>query len=111
MSKPSGTATSGERLRRVERESLMLQAAGESFAKHGFHASSMDEIAAAAGITKPMLYRYFGSKEGLYAAYLRTTGRELIERVRAPDTRGQSPEARLKAGLRGFFTYVDEHRA
>src|SRR5919198_792875 len=111
LGKPSGTATSGERLRRAERESLMLQAAGETFASRGFHASSMDEIAAAAGITKPMLYRYFGSKEGLYAAYLRTTGRELIERVRAPDTRGQSPEARLKAGLRGFLTYVEEHRA
>lgn len=71
----------------------------------------MDEIAGAAGITKPMLYRYFGSKEGLYAAYLRMTGRELVERVRALDTRGQSPEARLNAGLRRFLTYVEEHRA
>ena len=66
----------------------MLEAAGEAFATHGFHGSSMDEIAAAAGITKPMLYRYFGSKEGLYAAYLRRTGRELIERVRALDSAG-----------------------
>jgi AcrR family transcriptional regulator len=109
-SKPSGTPISGARLARAERERLMLQAAGEAFATHGFHGSSMDEIAGAAGITKPMLYRYFGSKEGLYAAYLRMTGHELVERVRAPDTRGQSPRARLHAGLRAFLTYVEEHR-
>ncbi len=71
----------------------------------------MDEIARAAGITKPMLYRYFGSKEDLYAAYLRMTGHELIDRVRAPETRDQSPEARLRAGLRAFLGYVEEHRA
>ncbi len=89
----------------------MLRAAGNAFAAHGFHASSMDEIARAAGITKPMLYRYFGSKEDLYAAYLRISGHELIDRVRAPQTRNQPPQARLRAGLRGFLTYVEEHAA
>lgn len=111
MSKPSGMPASGERLARADRERVMLQAAGEAFATHGFHGSSMDEIARAAGISKPMLYRYFGSKEDLYAAYLRLAGRELIERVRAPDTRDQPPRARLSAGLRAFFAYVEEHRA
>ncbi len=111
MTKRPGTATSGERLARVERERLMLGAAGETFATHGFHGSSMDAMARAAGITKPMLYRYFGSKEGLYAAYLEMTGRELVDKVRAPDTRGESPEVRLRAGLRAFLTYVKEHRA
>jgi AcrR family transcriptional regulator len=111
MSRSSGIPVSGERLARADRERLMLAAAGEAFATRGFHGSSMDEIALAAGITKPMLYRYFGSKEGLYAAYLRMTGRELVERVRALDTRGQPPEARLRAGLRAFLTYVEEHRA
>jgi AcrR family transcriptional regulator len=110
MSKPSGMPASGERLARVDRERLMLEAAGEAFATHGFHGSSMDAIARAAGVTKPMLYRYFGSKEDLYAAYLRLAGRELVDRVRAPDTRGQSPPGRLRAGLRAFFTYVEEHR-
>lgn len=110
MSKTSATSASGVRLGRAERERLMLEAAGEAFATHGFHGSAMDEIAAAAGITKPMLYRYFGSKEGLYAAYLRVTGRELIERVRAVESVGRSPETRLNAGLHGFLTYVAEHR-
>jgi AcrR family transcriptional regulator len=111
MSKSSGMPPSGERLARAEREPMMLRAAGDAFATRGFHGSSMDEIAHAAGVTKPMLYRYFGSKEDLYAAYLRMTGRELVDRVRALDTRGQSPEARLRAGLRAFLSYVEEHRA
>jgi AcrR family transcriptional regulator len=111
VSKPSGTSSSGERLGRSEREALMLKAAGEAFAAHGFHGTSMDEIAGAAGITKPMLYRYFGSKEGLYAAYLRITGEELIEGMRTAESRGQSSEARLRAGLFAFLTYVAEHRA
>lgn len=110
MSKPSGLPASGERLARADRERLMLGAAGEAFATHGFHGSSMDDIARAAGVTKPMLYRYFGSKEDLYAAYLRSAGNELVDRVRALDTRGQSPLARLRVGLRAFLTYVEEHR-
>ncbi len=89
----------------------MLQAAGDAFSTHGFHRSSMEEIAQAAGVTKPMLYRYFSSKEDLYAVYLRTTGRDLVDRVRATETRHQPPEARLRAGLRGFLTYAEEHRA
>lgn len=111
VSKPSGLPASGARLARAERERLMLGAAGEAFATQGFHSSSMEEIARAAGVSKPMLYRYFGSKEGLYAAYLRMTGRELVDGVRALDTRGQAPEVRLRAGLRAFLTYVQEHRA
>src|ERR671931_2751989 len=99
------------RLPRKEREELMLQAAGRAFAARGFHAASMDAIAAAAGVTKPMLYRYFGSKEGLYAAYVRTSGRELVDSVRAPETRGEAPEVRLRAGIQAFLGYVEAHRS
>ena len=110
MSKPSGMPASGERLARADRERLMLRAAGEAFATHGFHGSSMDDIARAAGVTKPMLYRYFDSKEELYVAYLRLAGHELIDRMRGLDTRGQPAPARLRAGLNAFLTYVQEHR-
>jgi AcrR family transcriptional regulator len=105
------TMAAGRRLRREERELLMLQAAGEAFAARGFHRASMEQIATAAGISKPMLYRYFGSKEGLYAAYVRSSGRELVESVRAPETRDEAPEVRLRAGIRAFLSYVEAHRS
>jgi AcrR family transcriptional regulator len=111
MRKPSGISSAGERLARPQRERLMLAAAGQAFASRGFHGTSMDDIAGAAGVTKPMLYRYFGSKDGLYAAYLRMTGRELIDRVRAPETRTEPAAARLRAGIRAFLGYVADHRA
>ena len=53
---------------RPVRERQMLEAAERAFADRGFHAASVDAIAEASGITKPMVYAYFGSKEGLYRA-------------------------------------------
>jgi AcrR family transcriptional regulator len=66
---------------RAEREDEMLRAAGDAFARFGFHGASMDAIAQAAGISKPMLYNYFGSKQGLYAAYIAEELSGLRERV------------------------------
>ena len=70
---PSRTVTShtpgGTRnVPRKVRERQMLEAAERAFAERGFHAASVDAIAEASGITKPMVYAYFGSKEGLYRA-------------------------------------------
>jgi AcrR family transcriptional regulator len=101
---------SPRRLRREDRERLILTAAGEAFGARGFHGSSMDDIAHAAGITKPLLYRYFGSKEGLYAAYVRMSGEGLLRTLRTAATREDPQDVRLRAGLRAFLAYVEEHR-
>jgi AcrR family transcriptional regulator len=99
------------RIPRTEREEAMLDAAGEAFARRGFHAASMDAIAAAAGISKPMLYNYFGSKQGLYVAYVERSGRGLLESMRQAGSPGSPPGDRLRAGILAFLTYVDEHRS
>ena len=75
-------ATTRRRMPRAEREDVMLHAAGQVFARSGFHDASMDDIAEAAGISKPMLYNYFGSKQGLYIAYLERSGRSLLAAMR-----------------------------
>jgi AcrR family transcriptional regulator len=95
---------------RPERERQMLEVAGQSFAARGFHAVSMDEIAEQAGISKPMLYHYFGSKEGLYVAYVRQQGGVLLAGMRDATDPGASPAERLWAGTLAFLGYVDEHR-
>ena len=51
----------------------IVDAARHRFARCGYDAASLREIAAAAGVTKPMVYYYFGSKEGLYRALLEQT--------------------------------------
>ena len=89
----------------------MLHAAGQEFATHGFHGASMDAIAQAAGISKPMLYNYFGSKQGLYAAYVERSGRALLKSMREADSRTAPAAQRLHAGILAFLTYAEEHSA
>lgn len=89
----------------------MLAAAERVFADVGFHRASMDAIAVEAGISKPMLYNYFGSKQGIYLAYLSRAGRDLVERLLAVDIPDAPTADRLAAGAEAFFGYVDEHRA
>src|ERR1700742_3186501 len=103
--------TSRRRMPRAEREDEMLHAAGEAFARSGFHDASMDAIAEAAGISKPMLYNYFGSKQGLYAAYIERSGHALLKSMREADSRDTPPAQRLYAGILAFLTYAEEHRA
>src|SRR5205807_8195990 len=93
----------------------MLEVAGRVFAAHGFHEASMDEIAKDAGISKPMIYNYFGSKEGLYFAYIELAGQRLLSRM-AEAARGVDDpyeidaERRLLAASLAFFAHVDERR-
>jgi AcrR family transcriptional regulator len=97
---------------RAERERLILDVAGPVFAEHGYHATSMDEIAAGADVSKPMLYAYFGSKEGLYLAYLQRTGGELVQRLLRAGERSRAlpAQAQLRVPVDAFLTFVEEHR-
>jgi AcrR family transcriptional regulator len=89
---------------------LILEVSGPVFARRGYHAASMDEIALEAGISKPMLYAYFGSKEGLYVAYIDRTGRELLDRLVRAGGAASRPMARLRARVTEFLAFVEEHQ-
>jgi AcrR family transcriptional regulator len=72
----AGVAAPMRRLRRAERREQLLAAATQAFARAGFAATSLDDIAAAAGISRVLLYRHFDSKTDLYRAVLdRAIGR------------------------------------
>lgn len=89
----------------------MLDAAVRVFARRGFHAASMDEIADAAGISKPMVYAYLGAKEELFVACLRQEGTRLMEAVAENALAdGLKPDEQLWRGLRGYFGFVGAHR-
>jgi AcrR family transcriptional regulator len=97
---------------RSVREQLILGVAGRVFAEGGYERASMDRIASLAGVSKPMLYAYFGSKEGLYVAYVERTGGELVQRlVQADQTDGKPPHPpRHRAVIGEFLAFVEEHR-
>jgi AcrR family transcriptional regulator len=91
------------------REELILKVAGQVFAQGGYDRASMDRIADLAGVSKPMLYAYFGSKEGLYVAYIERTGGELVQRLVRTDGI-EAGAMRLRAVIGEFLAFVEEHR-
>ncbi|HWE14317.1 MAG TPA: TetR/AcrR family transcriptional regulator [Solirubrobacteraceae bacterium] len=88
------------------REQSILRVAGQVFAEGGYDRASMDHIATLAGVSKPMLYAYFGSKEGLYLAYIERTGGELVQRLVGADAQ----TGRLRSVIGEFLRFVEEHR-
>ncbi len=98
------------RVARAEREGLMLEAAEEIFGRDGFRNASMDDIAAQSGITKALLYQYFGSKEGLYDACMeRVRGRLFDALETALHDLPPGPE-RTHVFIRTYFAFLGEHR-
>ena len=99
------------RLPRAEREQQAIAVARALFAERGFAAATMDEVAARIGVTKPLLYTYFGNKEGLYLACMEPAGEALVATVADAVRATASPADALHAGVHAFFAYVDRDRA
>jgi AcrR family transcriptional regulator len=95
---------------REVREREMLAEATGVFAAHGFHAASMDEIAQSAGISKPMLYLYFDSKEGLWRSCVAAARRRLYEAIDGAVDPDAPPDVQLWLGVQAFFAFVEEQR-
>jgi AcrR family transcriptional regulator len=92
-----------------ERRERVLAAALRRFAEVGYDTASMNAIAAAAGITKPVLYDYFPSKQELFAAVLEGIRDDLLARGAAVSTRHASREQRFRFAIEAFFRFADEH--
>ncbi|GHF56454.1 TetR family transcriptional regulator [Streptomyces mashuensis] len=96
---------------REVRERQMLDAAVEVFARRGYNAASMDEIAELAGASKPLVYLYLRSKEELFSACLERESGALLAAVKAAVDPGAPPDRRLWAALRAFFAHTAAHPA
>jgi AcrR family transcriptional regulator len=90
-------STRVRRLRRAERREQLLAAATQAFARAGYTATSLDDIAAAAGISRVLLYRHFESKSDLYRAVLDRAIRRLTAAVGTRDFTYASIDALLGA--------------
>jgi AcrR family transcriptional regulator len=88
-----------------------LLAAHALFAERGYAAVKMDEIAASVGVTKPLLYNYFGNKERLYITCMERAGDSLTATIAVAVGQTESPGDALGAGVRAFFSFLDNDRA
>ena len=98
------------RLSAEERREGILEAALAVFSRRGYHPSSIDEIAQAAGISKALIYEHFASKEELHVSLIEMYAGELFQRVAAAAAPGPDAAVRLEAGLDAVFAFVEERR-
>jgi len=95
------------RLPRAEREQQMLDTARALFAERGYADVTMDSVAAAVGVTKPLLYNYFGNKEQLFLACMKPAADALVESVVSAVQGAPDAPAALRDGIHAFFAFLD----
>ena len=95
---------------RAVRERQVLELAEALFAERGYGGASMDELARRAGVTKPVVYELFGSKEGLFGACVDRSIERLAAEIAAAVRAQDEPEARLRAGGLAFIRFAAGNR-
>jgi AcrR family transcriptional regulator len=95
------------RLPASERRAQLIEVGRTVFAKRGYEATSMEEIADRAKVSKPVVYEHFGGKEGLYAVIVDREMDYVVRRIVEAISVG-SPRERIEAASLAFLTYVKD---
>ena len=90
-----------------ERREQLLQVGRALFAEKGFDGTSIEEIAARANVSKPVVYEHFGGKEGLYAVVVDREMSDLLQRLTHSLSSGHPRELAEQAAL-ALLTYIEE---
>lgn len=106
---PSRARRPRTRMTAAERREQLLEIARELFAERGFEGTSVEEIAARAGVSKPVVYEHFGGKEGAYAVVVDRETKTLHTAIRdALSTQGAGSRELLERGAMALLRYIDE---
>jgi AcrR family transcriptional regulator len=110
LSTDRGPAT--KRLSGEERRSQILAVAAELFASHGFRSTTMDDVAEAAGITKPVVYQHFDSKRALYLELVDALAYQLLTAFAEATSKAAGPREQVVLSLQAYFRLmVHDHAA
>jgi AcrR family transcriptional regulator len=90
-----------------ERRAQLLEVGRSIFAERGYEATTVEEIAARAKITKPVVYEHFNGKEGLYAVIVDREVQALLHRI-TQSLEGDHPRALLEQAAYAFLTYIED---
>jgi AcrR family transcriptional regulator len=90
-----------------QRREQLVEVGRTLFAERGYEAASTEEVAARAGVSKPVVYEHFGGKEGLYAVVIDREMRALTGRIGSALTGGH-PKILLEQAALAFLTYIEE---
>jgi AcrR family transcriptional regulator len=94
------------RLPAARRREQLLEVALHVFASRGFHQTSMNDVADAAGVTKPVLYQHFSSKRALYLELLELVSQRLMAVIGAATGSAGGPREQVERGLGAYFRFV-----
>lgn len=94
------------RLPAARRREQLLEVALHVFAARGFHQTSMNDVADAAGVTKPVLYQHFSSKRALYLELLELVSLRLMAAIHEATSAAAGPREQVERGLRAYFRFV-----
>jgi AcrR family transcriptional regulator len=103
----TSTSSPAPRLPAARRRRQLLDVALAAFSDRGFHGTSMDDVASAAKVTKPVLYQHFGSKRDLYIDLLDDVATRLVAAIAEATAAAGSPRLQVEAGLSAYFQFVD----
>ncbi len=104
----SGPARPRVRMTGAERRQQLLTVARELFAQKGYEATSIEEVAARADVSKPVVYEHFGGKEGLYAVVVDREMRVLLERFESALSSGGHPRELLERAALVLLDYIED---
>ncbi len=90
-----------------QRREQLLGVARELFAERGYEASSIEEIAERAGVSKPVVYEHFGSKEGIYTVVADREVQALVDRIKEALTPGH-PRRTIVRAVDAFLSYIED---
>jgi AcrR family transcriptional regulator len=96
-------APGGRRLTADARRRQLFDVALSLFAEHGYAATTMDDIAEAAGVTKPLVYQHFESKRALYLELMDVFSRELVSRIVSATADADGPRQQVELGFAAYF--------
>jgi AcrR family transcriptional regulator len=102
---------SARRLTAEQRREQLYTVALELFAQRGYRATTMDDIAEAAGVTKPLLYQHFSSKRALYLELVDSIARDLLAAIREAVLRADGPRQQVELGFAAYFRLVVSREA
>ena len=91
-----------------ERRQQLLEVGREVFARRGYEATSIEEVAASADVSKPVVYEHFGGKEGLYEAVVDGEMGELLERFQTALSSGGHPRELLERAALVLLDYIED---
>ena len=99
------------RLPAPRRRQQLLDVALQVFGEVGFHPASMNDVADAAGVTKPVLYQHFRSKRELYKQVLTDVGQQLLDAITKATAAAKSPHEQVELGFIAYFRFVESNEA